>query len=105
MPHSRLIRVAPLYPNPAVGLKNQPHFVNTVAHIKTRLPPLTLLSHCQSIESRQGRVRKRKWGARTIDIDLISYGDKKIHHPRLILPHPRRKERDFVSIPLNYLQQ
>lgn len=103
LPHSYLIKVAPFYNNPAVGLKNQPKFVNTVVHIKTRLMPLTLLSFCQAIEQRQGRVRKRKWGARKIDVDLIIYGDKSINHPRLILPHPRYLQRDFVHIPLSQI--
>lgn len=105
MPQSQLIQVAPFYHNPAIGLKNQPPFVNTVVHIKTRLTPLALLSLCQSIESRQGRVRKRKWGARTIDVDLILYGNKKMNHPNLNLPHPRYHLRDFVRTPLNYVLQ
>lgn len=104
LPQSQIIEVAPFYQNLAVGLKNQPGFINTVVYIQTRLPPLALLTHCQAIEKRLGRVRKRKWGARTIDIDLILYGDRKIKHPKLNIPHPRFMERDFVMVPLSHLR-
>ncbi|WP_367605515.1 2-amino-4-hydroxy-6-hydroxymethyldihydropteridine diphosphokinase [Legionella sp. W05-934-2] len=103
LPHSHVIQVAPFYCNPAIGLKNQPKFINTVVHIKTRIMPLNLLALCQKIEKYQGRVRKRRWGARKIDVDLIIYGEKSMHHPKLTLPHPRYRERDFVRIPLSYL--
>lgn len=104
LPHSHLIEVAPFYKNKAVGLKNQPCFINTVVHIKTRLPPLKLLTLCQLIENYHGRVRIRKWGARTLDIDLIVYDKLKLNHPRLKLPHPLYLQRDFVYIPLFYLK-
>lgn len=76
-----------------------PRYLNGVAAAETSLPPHALLDVMQDIESRHGRVRDRRWGDRTLDIDLILYGGRVISDARLAVPHPRAHERDFVLAP------
>lgn len=96
--------MARFYPNQAVGRKNQPLFFNTVIAITTTLPPTELLTRCLAIEKKQQRVRKIKWGARTLDIDILFYGQQVIKSKQLIIPHPRWQERDFVMKPLEEIK-
>ncbi|MCC5791147.1 MAG: 2-amino-4-hydroxy-6-hydroxymethyldihydropteridine diphosphokinase [Legionellaceae bacterium] len=105
LPQTRLLKTAPFYKNPAWGKKSQPHFMNTVILLSTRLQPWQLLRSCQDIEKQMGRVRKIKWGARIIDIDILYYANRKIRHPQLKLPHPFIEQREFVTIPLSALLQ
>jgi len=100
LPLSNLSKVASFYRSKAWGRKLQPPFCNTVVAIHTRLSPQQLLYFCQKIECKQGRVRKVRWGARTLDIDILTYGSQKIKTLDLVIPHPRMHERDFVQIPL-----
>ena len=100
LPHTRLCKIAPFYTNPAWGRKTQPIFCNTAVKIQTTLTPMALLKHCQAIELKQGRYRGVKYGARTIDIDIIFYQHQKVNTPELIIPHPHWETRDFVKIPL-----
>lgn len=92
--------VSALYRNPAVGPGEQPDYLNAVAEVHTTLDALALLSHLQDIESMQGRVRSERWAARTLDLDLLLYGDACIDLPQLQVPHPRLHERNFVIYPL-----
>jgi 2-amino-4-hydroxy-6-hydroxymethyldihydropteridine diphosphokinase len=103
IPRSSLLKHSTLYFNKAIGLRAQPQFCNAVALLATTLPPLELLHHCQKIEHQQGRVRKKRWGARTLDIDILLYGDYQCQTPTLIIPHPLLTQRDFVLIPLREL--
>ncbi|MEE8320950.1 MAG: 2-amino-4-hydroxy-6-hydroxymethyldihydropteridine diphosphokinase [Gammaproteobacteria bacterium] len=90
------------YRSKPVGPQDQPDYINAVARLETDLDPLDLLDRMQAIEDRQGRVRgKVRWGPRTLDLDLLLYGDKIINKKRLTVPHPEIKNRDFVLIPLN----
>ena len=82
------------------GVTDQPDFLNLAVSIHTHLKPLEILEQTQSIENQLGRVRKEKWGARLIDIDLMFYGDEIIDEPNLKVPHPLMQERDFALIPL-----
>ncbi|EKP95916.1 2-amino-4-hydroxy-6-hydroxymethyldihydropteridine diphosphokinase [Thermaerobacter subterraneus] len=92
--------VASLYGSRPVGVTDQPDFLNTVVAVDTTLPPGQLLDRMLELERRAGRVRLRRWGPRTLDIDLLWYGGRVIHDPpRLIVPHPRAAERAFVLIP------
>lgn len=100
IPQIRLISVATFYPNKAFGRKVQPGFFNTVVSLYSSLTPKALLAICHEIESKQGRQRKIKWGARTLDIDILFYGSKVINTPTLVIPHPELLKRDFVLIPL-----
>ncbi len=82
------------------GVTNQPDFLNLAVSIHTHLKPIEILEQTQSIENQLGRVRKEKWGARLIDIDIMFYGDEIIEEPNLKIPHPLMQERDFALIPL-----
>lgn len=101
LPHTRLLGISPLYRNAAVGPGAQPDYVNAVAAIETRLDPHALLDALQAIEAQQGRVRGAvRWQSRTLDLDLLIYGDRAIRDERLTVPHPRMHERAFVLKPL-----
>lgn len=76
-----------------------PRYLNTVAIVGTRLAPTMLLGYLHAIEGRHGRERRERWGSRTLDLDLITYGDVRSDDPALVLPHPRAAERDFVLDP------
>jgi len=76
-----------------------PAYLNSVALVTTRLAPTVLLDYLHAIEARHGRERRTRWGDRTLDLDLIAYGDVSSSSERLTLPHPRAAERDFVLAP------
>lgn len=82
------------------GVTDQPDFLNLAIAIHTRRTPLEILEQTQSIENQLGRIRKEKWGARLIDIDIMFYGNEIIDEPNLKIPHPLMQERDFALIPL-----
>ncbi|MES2518111.1 MAG: 2-amino-4-hydroxy-6-hydroxymethyldihydropteridine diphosphokinase [Bacteroidota bacterium] len=82
------------------GVTDQPDFLNLALAISTRLKPLEILKITQSIENQLGRIRKEKWGARLIDIDIIFYGNKIIDELHLKIPHPLMQDRDFVLTPM-----
>ena len=82
------------------GITDQPDFLNLAIAIHTNLKPLEILEQTQLIENQLGRVRKEKWGARLIDIDIMFYGDEIIDELSLQVPHPLMQERDFALIPL-----
>ena len=84
-----------------VGYTEQPKFLNMVAEIKTPLTPLQLIFRLQEIEHKMGRTREIKNGPRTIDLDILLFGDKVINQPNLKIPHPQMHKRKFVMIPLN----
>lgn len=89
-----------LYLTEPVGKRDQAPFINAVAAVATRLPPDDLLAVCRSIEARLGRERAERWGPRTIDLDILLYGDLTVHTEQLTIPHPRMAERRFVLEPL-----
>jgi 2-amino-4-hydroxy-6-hydroxymethyldihydropteridine diphosphokinase len=83
------------------GHENQPMFLNAVAELETPLTPRQLLDHLLDVERRLGRERiGPQWGPRTIDLDLLLFGDETIDQPGLVVPHPRLTEREFVLKPL-----
>ena len=89
-----------LYQTPAIGPGNQPDYINAAAKIEADLGAYELLDVLQSIENQQGRIRKQRWGARTLDLDLIIYDQLIENTQRLTLPHPYAHERAFVLAPL-----
>ncbi|MHC3122893.1 MULTISPECIES: 2-amino-4-hydroxy-6-hydroxymethyldihydropteridine diphosphokinase [unclassified Acinetobacter] len=95
-----MVKVSRLYQSPPMGPQDQPNYLNAVAELNTDLAPLDLLDHLQRFEQEAGRVRLRRWGERTLDLDLLIYGNEKIHNERLTVPHIGILERDFVVIPL-----
>ena len=100
LPATRLERVSSLYRTAPVGFVDQPDFVNAVAKVDTGLAPHALLDALLDIERRHGRVREFPNGPRTLDLDVLLYGDVELHEPDLIVPHPRMHERAFVIVPL-----
>lgn len=101
LPHSHVASVSSLYLTPPMGPAGQPDYVNAVAVLDTALPALALLDALQHIEAAQGRTRSgERWGPRTLDLDLLLYGDEVIDHPRLSVPHPGIALRAFVLLPL-----
>ncbi|WOE30418.1 MULTISPECIES: 2-amino-4-hydroxy-6-hydroxymethyldihydropteridine diphosphokinase [unclassified Acinetobacter] len=89
-----------LYQSPPMGPQDQPHYLNAVACLQTDLEPLLLLDELQRFEQESGRVRLRRWGERTLDLDLLLYGEALIQNERLTVPHVGILQRDFVLIPL-----
>ncbi len=101
LPESEFVKASALYSSTPMGPQNQPDYINAVVAIKTNLTPLQLLDCTQAIELEQGRVRKdERWGPRTLDLDIILYGNEVIDSERLTIPHYGMKEREFVLYPL-----
>ena len=100
LPDTRLVRQSSLYRNPPAGGLDQPEFVNAVAQIETRIGPRELLDRLLEIERSQGRVRDYPNAPRTLDLDILLYGNQVVRDPGLIIPHPRMLERAFVLVPL-----
>lgn len=102
VPGSRLAASSRYYCNPPMGPQDQPDYVNAVAALETGLAPLELLAELQRIERAQGRRREAtpRWGPRTLDLDLLLYGDQRLSLPGLEVPHPGLAERAFVLVPL-----
>jgi len=94
------LKVSPYYGSAPMGDIVQPDYINAVASFETSLAPIALLDALQEIENTQGRVRKERWGPRTLDLDILLYGDAIIDEPRLKVPHYGMKERSFVLVPL-----
>ncbi|WP_181306836.1 2-amino-4-hydroxy-6-hydroxymethyldihydropteridine diphosphokinase [Rufibacter sp. XAAS-G3-1] len=88
------------YETAAWGLTNQPSFLNQVLVFDTSLSPKVVLALTQQIEQELGRIRKERWGARVIDIDLLFYGQEILETPHLHLPHPQLHLRRFTLTPL-----
>lgn len=100
LPHTVLCDVSPFYKTKPMGYAEQDDFVNAVICIETALTPMDLLAQLQKIEQAQGRVRDIKNGPRTIDCDMVLFGDVIMNTPALTLPHPGLTTRDFVLKPL-----
>ncbi|MCD8916392.1 2-amino-4-hydroxy-6-hydroxymethyldihydropteridine diphosphokinase [Staphylococcus simulans] len=95
-----VIKVSSFYETAPVGYVNQPDFLNLCIKIETELSPHEVLECGLAIEQQLHRVRKERWGPRTLDIDILLYGDEIIETKDLSIPHPRMTERAFVLIPL-----
>ena len=99
LPNVKLLRVSSFYETPPWGVANQPNFVNAAIKISSELEPLALLDELQRIEADFGRVRLQRWGARTLDLDIL-LAEREISCERLTVPHPLLFERDFALVPL-----
>jgi 2-amino-4-hydroxy-6-hydroxymethyldihydropteridine diphosphokinase len=100
LPKTRITRTSGFYRSAPVGHIDQPEFLNAVAELDTDLPPGALLENLQKIEESHGRERPFAGAPRTLDLDLLLYGDATIASARLTVPHPRMHERAFVLKPL-----
>ncbi|HZK44275.1 MAG TPA: 2-amino-4-hydroxy-6-hydroxymethyldihydropteridine diphosphokinase [Syntrophomonadaceae bacterium] len=102
---TEVIKFSSLYITEPWGKTDQDEFLNQVIQIKTSLPAIDLLHSLQKIEINMGRHRSEKWGPRRIDIDILLYGDQVIHTEELKVPHPFMKQRLFVLVPLEEINQ
>lgn len=98
-PGTRVKAVSAVYETEPVGVRGQPDYLNAVVLIRTTLPPSSLLERAGAIEEAFHRVRKERWGPRTIDVDIVAYQGVVSDDPALTLPHPRAHERAFVLAP------
>jgi 2-amino-4-hydroxy-6-hydroxymethyldihydropteridine diphosphokinase len=100
LPRTRLLAASSLYRSAPVGVGTQPDFINAVAEVETTLSARELLEALLTAETRFGRERPSPGAPRTLDLDLLLYGDRVIEEPGLVVPHPRMHERAFVLMPL-----
>ncbi|OOG86552.1 2-amino-4-hydroxy-6-hydroxymethyldihydropteridine diphosphokinase [Pseudomonas sp. A25(2017)] len=99
LPDTQLVGVSAFYQSDSL-LPGQPRYTNAVAALDSRLAPLDLLDALQAIETGQGRERLERWGPRTLDLDILLFGDRLIDEPRLKVPHYHMQARAFVLYPL-----
>lgn len=101
LPQTKLITTSSLYRTPPLGPQDQPDYLNAVVALDTDLSAENLLDHTQKIELEHGRVRKdERWGPRTLDLDILLFGDEIINTVRLTVPHYDMKNRQFMLYPL-----
>jgi 2-amino-4-hydroxy-6-hydroxymethyldihydropteridine diphosphokinase len=96
----RLVAQSRFYRTAPWGVTEQDWFVNVCVTIKTDVSARELLVRCQAVENAMARVRTRRWGPRNIDVDILTFRNRKIDEPDLVVPHPRIAERAFVLVPL-----
>jgi len=99
-PRIQEIVFSSFYQSPPMAGMNQPDYINAVMAIETDLPALELLATMQKIENQHGRIRSQRWDARTLDIDILLFGDEILDLPDLKIPHYGMAERAFVLQPL-----
>jgi 2-amino-4-hydroxy-6-hydroxymethyldihydropteridine diphosphokinase len=96
-----VVAVSPVYETePMGGPPGQDPYLNVVVELDTDLSPRELLSLCHRLEAAAGRVRSERWGPRTLDVDILLFGDLRINEEDLVIPHPRLRDRRFVMAPL-----
>jgi 2-amino-4-hydroxy-6-hydroxymethyldihydropteridine diphosphokinase len=95
-----LVAVSPVYETEPVGGPEQDSFYNIVVELETERTPRQLLELCRELEAAAGRVRKVRWGPRTLDVDVLLVGDLTVNDDDLTVPHPRMYQRNFVMVPL-----
>jgi 2-amino-4-hydroxy-6-hydroxymethyldihydropteridine diphosphokinase len=100
LPGTKMMAASRIFETAPQDLADQPAFLNQVVCLETTLAPFDLLDACQRIESEQGRVREKRFGPRTLDVDILLFQDVVSEGPRLTLPHPRLLRRAFVLVPL-----
>ena len=101
IPQTSLTQISNIYQTAPIGPPGQPDYTNAAALLETSLTPEALLDELQRIELDQGRVRKERWGPRTLDLDIILYAGMTIRTARLTVPHIEMENRNFVLIPLS----
>ena len=95
LPGTRLVAASQIEETTPLGPVAQPPYLNQMVLLETRLEPAELLAHCRTIESERGRERRERWGPRTLDLDIVRFGDNKVRQPDLTIPHPELPNRDF----------
>jgi 2-amino-4-hydroxy-6-hydroxymethyldihydropteridine diphosphokinase len=95
LPETRLLAASGIDETEPLGGLEQPPYLNQMVLLETALSPHELLRRCQEIEAARGRTRGARWGSRTLDLDIVKYGDRRIEAPDLVVPHPELPKRDF----------
>ena len=95
LPGTRLVAASGVEETAPLGGKAQSAYLNQMVLLETRLDPRALLEACQAIEHAEGRIRGERWGSRTLDLDIVRFGDRRVAEPDLIIPHPELEHRDF----------
>ena len=103
LPDTRLLAASTVEETAPLGGMEQPAYLNQMVLIETRLDPHRLLAALQEIERARGRARTERWGARTLDLDIVTYGERRIRDPDLVVPHPELPNRDFWQRELSEL--
>ncbi|MGQ0285996.1 2-amino-4-hydroxy-6-hydroxymethyldihydropteridine diphosphokinase [Pasteurellaceae bacterium 22721_9_1] len=100
LPNTQVVATSSFYQSKPLGPQDQPDYVNAVVELNTELTPIDLLDSLQHIENAQGRVRLRRWGERTLDLDILLYDQLIMQTERLTIPHYDMHNREFVIVPL-----
>jgi 2-amino-4-hydroxy-6-hydroxymethyldihydropteridine diphosphokinase len=95
LPETRLIAASAIEETAPLGGMEQPPYLNQMVLLETGLEPRALLQACQRIEREEGRQRAERWGARTLDLDIVRFGSRRVKESDLIIPHPELSNRDF----------
>lgn len=95
LPGTRVVAVSSVEETAPIGPVAQPPYLNQMVLLETSLPPAELLTHCRTIEAERGRERRERWGPRTLDLDIVTYGAHTVREPGLTIPHPELPHRDF----------
>ena len=95
LPETSLVAASIIEETPPLGGMDQPAYLNQMVLLETGLQPRDLLEACQAIERRQGRERTERWGPRTLDLDIVRFGNRRVNETDLIIPHPELPRRDF----------
>jgi 2-amino-4-hydroxy-6-hydroxymethyldihydropteridine diphosphokinase len=95
LPGTRLVAASRIEETAPIGPVAQPPYLNQMVLLETTLEPVALLAHCRRIEAERGRERRERWASRTLDLDIVRYGDKTVRQPDLTIPHPELPNRDF----------
>jgi 2-amino-4-hydroxy-6-hydroxymethyldihydropteridine diphosphokinase len=103
LPGTRLVAASTIEETPPLGGMAQPPYLNQMVLLETELDPRRLLAALQAIENARGRERTERWGPRTLDLDIVAFGDRRIHDPDLVIPHPELPQRDFWQRELSEL--
>ena len=97
---TNIIKKSSLYVTKPLGPQAQPNFINSVIEIRTSLEPIDLLDELQNLERLHNRKKTKRWGPRSMDIDILIYNNLIMNTDKLVIPHPGLEYRDFVLIPL-----
>jgi|TARA_B110000046_G_scaffold148037_1_gene155840 2-amino-4-hydroxy-6-hydroxymethyldihydropteridine diphosphokinase len=100
----QIIRISSFYESKPIGPQDQSDYINAVIKLKTNLDSTKLLNSLQTIENHHGRIRSQYWGPRTLDLDILLFGDQIIHNDRLTIPHTEICNRAFVLVPLSEIE-
>ena len=100
----QIIRISSFYESKPIGPQDQSDYINAVIKLETSLDPTDLLDNLQTIENHHGRERSQYWGPRTLDLDILLFGDQIIHNDRLTVPHTEICNRAFVLVPLSEIE-